>query len=66
MIEEYESDGHSKSVEANGSRNQGVKHEFNFSNNWDAKQELYETPIMGITLELISLWIDEQPIDIRD
>jgi hypothetical protein len=55
LIEQYESDGHSKSVEANGSRNQRVKHEFNFSNNWDAKQELYETPIMGITLELISL-----------
>lgn len=55
-------DDHSKSVEANGSRNQGVKHEFNSSNNWDAKQELYETPIMGITLESRSMWVEKQPI----
>jgi hypothetical protein len=55
LIEQYELDDHSKSVEANGSRNQGVKHEFHSSNNWDAKQELYETPIMGIVLEPRSL-----------
>jgi hypothetical protein len=35
--------------------NQGVKHEFNSLNNWDAKQGLYETPVVGIALEPISL-----------
>jgi len=30
-----------------------------FTENWDAKQEMYETPNKGIILEPRSLWIKE-------
>ncbi len=60
FAKQYESDGDSNSIEANGSRNQSTNTDSDLEENWDVKQELYEMPNQGIVLEPRILWTKEQ------
>jgi hypothetical protein len=44
FAKQYESDGDSNFVEANGLRNQSTNTDSDLEENWDVKQELYEMP----------------------